>query len=64
VADNKLFQVSVDAEELRNLYTKYGSAVMDAAIDKIASDLKFKIKSSLKLSDFVGVAKPLVEIIK
>lgn len=64
MADNKVFQVSVDADELRGMFNRYGQAVLDAAVDKVAVDLKHKIKAALKLGDLTGIAKPLVEIIK
>jgi hypothetical protein len=62
--DIKVFQVSIDANDIRRMFTKYGQGAVDAVIDKVTSDLKHKIKSALKLDQQTGIAKPLVEAIR
>lgn len=40
------FTVTLDVEDLRNICAKYGEATATAALDKILSDLKFKMKKA------------------
>lgn len=63
-AELKTLQVTFDVSDLRSIYNRYGQAATDAALDKIASDVKAKIRSVLKLGEQVGTIKSLVEVVK
>lgn len=62
--DTRLFQISIDANQLRSMYNNFGAATLDSALEKIATDLKYKIRSALKLNELTGGVKPLVEAVK